>query len=91
MEMGKILSDFEAFQEEGGLSMEQIVEKYLKENGYDGLYSDDYIAFGEDGCGCFLGDLFPCNPEWMNVYHCRAGVKHENEDGSEGIGPKGKE
>lgn len=30
-----------------------IVEQYLKDNGYDGLCDDDE-------CGCVLGDLAPC-------------------------------
>ena len=31
----------------------QIVEKYLSENGYDGLYN-------EGDCACLNGDLAPC-------------------------------
>ena len=30
----------------------QIVATWLKDNGYDGLYSDD--------CGCEINDLMPC-------------------------------
>lgn len=36
-----------------------IVEVYIQENGYDGLY-DPY-----KGCGCKLGNLFPCGGEWV--------------------------
>lgn len=37
-----------------GFTVQDIVVKYLQENGYDGLVSD-----GGD-CGCKLDDLFPC-------------------------------
>lgn len=42
----------------------EIIEKYLKENGYDGLY--------RTGCGCMIGELFPCAnyPD-----DCKAGYK----------------
>ena len=36
------------------MNVKQIVLQYLKENGYDGLASDD----GE--CGCDLENLMPC-------------------------------
>jgi hypothetical protein len=39
------------------------IEAYLKEHGYDGLYSDE--------CGCRIGDLAPCSD--MDPLHCRAG------------------
>ena len=46
-----------------------IVSEYLKENGYDGLYCEaDY-----DGCGCHLGDLFPCDNKWS--LNCKPGYK----------------
>lgn len=32
-----------------------IVKKYLKDNGYDGL--------GNDECGCSIDDLFPCDTQ----------------------------
>jgi len=38
----------------GKINVLEIIEKYLKENGYDGLYR-------EDGCGCELGDLGSCD------------------------------
>lgn len=37
------------------MTLIQIVRKYLKTNGYDGLYNSD----GQ--CGCKLSDLMPCD------------------------------
>jgi len=68
------------------MTTKEIVEKHLWENGYDGLYSDSE-HFGEDGCGCYLGDLFPCDPQWCDILECRPGVALENEDGLY-IGPR---
>jgi hypothetical protein len=34
------------------MTVEEIIEKYLKENGFDGLAGDC--------CGCALGDFMPC-------------------------------
>lgn len=34
------------------LTAEKMIEKYLKDNGYDGLFCED--------CGCEVGDLCPC-------------------------------
>jgi len=45
----------------------QIVEKYLKDNNYDGLYNIDIE------CACFNNDLFPCGGE--DVLECKAGYK----------------
>jgi len=36
------------------MTVSEIIEKYLKENGYDGLYNLN----GE--CACEIGDLIPC-------------------------------
>lgn len=47
------------------MNVKEIIEKYLKENGYDGLYEDDY-------CGCGLENLAPCDSPGI---HCYAGVK----------------
>jgi len=41
-----------------------IVTDYLKDNGYDGLYTE--------GCDCLLGDLCPCG---CGSLDCRAGHK----------------
>jgi len=35
------------------VNAKEIIAKYLKENGYDGLFGD--------GCGCFVNDLIPCD------------------------------
>lgn len=59
----------------------EIVEKYLRENGYDGLYRDDE----DDGCGCPVDDLWPCGECFCN---CLPGVKHERTDGTWIIGQK---
>jgi len=36
------------------MTIQQIVEQWLREHGYDGLYSPD------GGCACRIDDLFPC-------------------------------
>ena len=41
----------------------EIVEKWLKENGYDGLYR-------EECCACRIGDLMPCSEYYAD---CIAG------------------
>ena len=37
------------------VNVKEIVEQYLRTNGFDGLYSE----LGE--CGCGIGDLMPCD------------------------------
>lgn len=37
------------------IPVQEIVSRHLKMHGFDGLYATD----GDD-CGCFLGDLAPC-------------------------------
>jgi len=69
------------------MTITEIVEDYLKENDYDGLYNDDG-CWGEDGCGCFLGDLFPCDPEWCDIRNCRPGVRKEGLTGINYISPR---
>lgn len=49
------------------ITVKFIVEKYLKENGYDGLYQPD-------SCACEVDDLMPCDGDVMG---CEAGVKTE--------------
>jgi len=46
-------------------SVQEMAEKYLKENGYDGLYCED--------CGCLVDDLAPCGEMMAD---CTAGYKH---------------
>ena len=46
------------------MRVKEIIKKYLKENGFDGLAGDS--------CGCFISDLMPCdNPS----PDCSAGHK----------------
>ena len=48
------------------MTVQEIIIKYLKENGYDGLYSEE--------CGCRIDDLIPCCAgEWLAS--CEAGYK----------------
>ncbi len=54
----------------------EIVEDWLRKNGYDGLWQDT-----EEGCGCGLDDLAPCGE--VNMEDCRAGYKS-----AKGIGPR---
>lgn len=49
-----------------------IVEKYLKDNGYDGLFDDE--------CGCVIGDLRPCCDDFSD---CQPGYKVKAPDYSE--------
>ena len=46
------------------MTVKKIVENYLRENGYEGLYSEE--------CGCYLDDLMPCGECCDN---CEAGYK----------------
>lgn len=48
------------------MNVRQIIEKFLCENGHDGLFNAD----GE--CGCELSDLFPCGSP---ATECEAGYK----------------
>ena len=67
------------------MNVADIVKRFLEENGFDGLYSED------EECGCFKADLFPCSEEC--VPDCVPGylVPCENDEGEKvmGIGPKG--
>ena len=38
----------------GKINVLEIIERHLKENGYDGLYH-------ENDCGCEIGKLAPCD------------------------------
>ncbi len=48
------------------MNVKEIVEKFLKENNYDGLISDD------SECACIIGELSPCGE--MNE-HCEPGYQ----------------
>ena len=56
------------------MKVEEIIIKYLKENGYDGLA-------GEEECGCSLDDFIPCGGE--SICECEAGYSHECPKGHE--------
>ena len=55
----------------------EIIANYLKENGFDGLYSEE--------CGCFLNELAPCDLgipfECQPGYKCKAELDGEMVDG----------
>ena len=51
------------------LSVLEIVQKYLREGKYDGLFSSD-----DNGCACANDDLFPCG-EQSGILECRVGKK----------------
>ena len=46
-------------------TVREILEKWLTDNGYDGLYTDE--------CGCVVGDLAPCGEACS--FTCQAGHK----------------
>jgi len=64
------------------MDIQEIVETYIRENGFDGLYIP-----GE--CGCAVDDLFPCGGDG-NVLECEAGYRSEDESSEYDfvIGPK---
>lgn len=39
------------------MNVKEIIENYLKENAYGGLYNPD------DCCGCYVGELFLCESD----------------------------
>jgi hypothetical protein len=65
-EPGVFFSSREEFGDLAPTTVLEIIERYLRANGFDGLYSLD----GE--CGCELGDLEPC---CESVTHCRPGYR----------------
>ena len=64
------------------MDIAEIVEKYLKENKFDGLYVP-----GE--CACSIDDLFPCDGDGR-VLECMPGYtsKDESSEFDFVIGPK---
>jgi hypothetical protein len=56
------------------MNIRDIVENYLKTNGYTGLVNQ------EIPCGCVLGDLAICDGECMNLEECDAGYVHYCDD-----------
>ncbi len=47
------------------MDVADIVKRFLDENGFDGLYTDE--------CGCFKDDLFPCGSKC--IPDCLPGYK----------------
>ena len=47
-------------------TVKDMIRTYLKKNGYSGLYEDN------DGCGCSIEDLMPCDSMIIN---CKAGYR----------------
>lgn len=45
------------------MNLQKIIEAYLKEKGFDGLYN-------HDDCGCCMSELFPCDELYSD---CHAG------------------
>lgn len=60
------------------MTVKEIVKRFLIDNDYDGLWTDD--------CGCFINDLFPCCAE--GVENCRPGYKSMDSSGDWKIGPE---
>lgn len=52
------------------MTIREIIEKYLKDNGLDGLCGDE--------CGCKTGDLFPCEFPEMDFCHPSKSEKESN-------------
>ncbi len=52
------------------MNVHDIVKQYLKDNGFDGLCTED--------CGCLIDDLFPCCQE--GLVDCVPGYKLDAED-----------
>jgi hypothetical protein len=50
------------------MTVKDIVTKYLKENGYDGLYNEDY-------CWCEMKNLMPCGDTLSTTSNCEPGYK----------------
>ncbi|MDP2365057.1 MAG: hypothetical protein Q8M94_14970 [Ignavibacteria bacterium] len=48
------------------MTVKEIIEKYLRENGYDGLFYEE--------CFCEIDDLFPCDEDGIN---CELGIDCE--------------
>lgn len=57
------------------MTVREIIEQYLKENGYDGLYCPIY---GE--CACVVGDLMPCDNDCSE---CEPGYRHPGDSDSD--------
>ena len=56
------------------MTVQEIVEKYLRDNGYDGLYRFSY-------CDCDLSDLMNCDAAY--ALDCQPGYKIPKENDEE--------
>jgi hypothetical protein len=56
------------------MTIKEIVESWLKEHKYDGLWNED--------CGCQIGDLMPCDEPYVD---CQAGVYGKIPEETEGL------
>lgn len=52
------------------MTVKEIVTKYLRENGFDGLCEGNC---SDEGCGCLLPDLAPCEESFL--MSCEPGYK----------------
>jgi hypothetical protein len=52
------------------MNVYEIVKQYLKDNGFDGLCTED--------CGCLIDDLMPCDSEC--ALDCEPGYRMEKEE-----------
>jgi hypothetical protein len=58
------------------MTIKEIIEKHLRDNGFDGLFNAD----GE--CGCELDDLVPCGGE-CGLLECEPGYKRKPAGGED--------
>ena len=54
------------------MTVKEIVQKYLRANGYDGLYCKD--------CVCWIDDLFPFPCTYEKISNCKPGYKAKGTD-----------
>jgi len=57
----------------GNMNVREIIENWLKENGYDGLYYPDE-------CACTIHDLMPCHGS--QACDCEPGYEHPGDEES---------
>ncbi len=60
------------------MKVKEIIENYLKENGYSGL------CYPEEDCGCQLEDLYPCSSDCP--LDCQPGYKVQVDPETIGFG-----
>ena len=57
------------------ITVKDILEAFLKANGFDGLYSPE-----GDTCACRMDDLMPCNGDWGGCGDCLPGYLLPGDD-----------